>query len=119
MTKNEFMTKIAAGEMNEELMAFATAELEKDAAAKERARVKRAESTEPTKAQVENEKLCREQLIPQMTEAMTATQIGELLDVKTPKATAVAKRGVALGLLTVTDTKIPGKGSVKVYALAE
>lgn len=110
MTKVEFLNAISAGNMNDELMAYAAAELEKDAARKAAAKSK------PSKAWIENLALIEKVLGEFLTdEAKTAGEVAEFLEVKTPKATAILKQAVAMGFAEQDEVKKPGKGTCKVY----
>ena len=119
MTKNELMTAIVNGtEITEEMKETAQHILDVDAAAKERQKQKRASDERPeSAAHKEN----REVYLPQMLEVMgdepkTAAELAEMMGIKTPKATAVAKIGIELGQISVDETKVPKKGVVKVYS---
>lgn len=117
MTKREMLEKVAQGEVTDEVMAKAEAMLAAmDAEAekrKEKAAEKRAEK-------LESEKGLEDGIVKFLgtVESATASDIKDAVDgIESPqKATAVAKRLVEAGVLTVGDGK--GKsGKVKIYSL--
>lgn len=112
MTKREFMEAIAAGTMTEEAMQFATDELKKmDEAAK-----KRLEKAAEKKAELEPimDKIYEDIL---GDEPVTATVIGERLEISTQKASAIMRKMVEAGKATKTDIKVQ-KRTVKGYTRA-
>ena len=112
MTKREFMEAIAAGTIGEETMQFAVDELKKmDEAAekrKEKAAEKKAE-LEPIMDKIYNDILS--------DEPVTATVIGERLEISTQKASAIMRKMVEAGRVNKTDVKIQ-KRVVKGYTRA-
>jgi len=122
MTKTEMLTKIAAGEMNEEIQAKAQEMLEKMAAEKEKTAAKRGERAEEVYAPY----------IAKFVEALgeeprTATDLmavfeGEIAPSGKPVSvqflTSVGGKAVAQGLATKTDVKVQGKGTQKGYVKA-
>ena len=113
MTKREMYVAISNGEMNDELMAMATAELEKMDAANEKRKEKtskKAEENQPIIDRIVGEILTNE--------PMTATDIAAALEVSVQKASALCRAAVAQGKATQTEVKIPKKGSQKAYRLA-
>ena len=54
------------------------------------------------------------------TEPMTATDVAALMgeDVKVQKASYICRLAVTMGLATVTEVKIPKKGTQKAYTVA-
>lgn len=115
MTKREFFAAVANSENYPvEMCEFAAAELEKmDNSA-------RARAAKPSKARTENEGILNHLLEMGFVcdEPKTASDVAEVLEVKSQKATAILKLGVELGHFNVTDVKIPKKGTVKAYTLA-
>lgn len=110
MTKREFLNSIMNGEMNEELVAFATNELEKMDTANEKRRTqisKTAAANAPLLEKIENEILC--------DEPMTATDVAGVLEVSVQKASALCRKLVADGKAAETMVKITGKGKQKAY----
>lgn len=111
MTRKEFLNAVAEQRVNEEVAAFAAMELEKIAVASEKAKAKRNEKTTAENAEL-IEKVAdflREQGAP-----VTASVIGEALEVSTSKATHLAKRveGVVIGEAIIKNRV------VKTYAVA-
>lgn len=128
MTKNEMFALISNatpdaltavfGDHAADAQELATHVLEMDAAAKLRQKEKRAEAGE-TDTHREN----REVWLPQMMAVLTAdpqpaAAIAEAMGVKASKIAAIAKVGVELGQVVVSDVKVPKKGSCKAYAKA-
>ena len=118
MTKREMLEKVAQGEVTDEVMAKA-AELivAMDAEAAKR----REKAAEKRAEKLEGEKDLEDGIVEFLgtVESATASDIKDAVEgIKSPqKATAVAKRLVGAGVLTVADGK--GKsGKVKVYSLA-
>ena len=114
MTKREFLTAVSNGEMTDELKDFATAEIEKmDNSAAARA-------AKPSKAQLENAPLA-DRIVNEIlgTEPKTATEVAEVLEVNVQKASALLRMTVAQGRAVQTEVKLPKKGTVKAYTLAE
>lgn len=114
MTKREFYEAIMNGIVNEETEDFARAELERlDAQA-----AKRAEKS-AEKAATFNAEVTEAMAGLEFEGAITASQVGEQLGVSVQKASSIMRRAVDLGLATVEDIKISGKGKVKGYTLAD
>lgn len=106
---NEILTLADA---SEDLKAWAQHQIELDEKAKAKAKEKRA-TTSPKR--VENEATLREKILPILgVEPTTAGAIAEVLEISVPKATAILKIGVELGLVDRTDVK-GKKGTVKGY----
>ena len=113
MTKREFLTKIAAGEMNDELMEFAVAEIGKLDATNEKRKEKvskKAEENQPLIDRIVNEILG--------DEPVTATDVAGVLKVSVQKASNLCRTAVAQGKAIQTDVKIPKKGNMKGYTKA-
>lgn len=118
MTKREFLTKIAAGEMNEEIMAMGVAEIEKmDAALEKRKGVKSKKDLEKAEA---NQVLIN-QIVGEIlgTEPMTATDVAGVLELTVQKSSSLLRAAVKQNENKVgqTDVKIKGKGTQKGYFL--
>lgn len=112
MTKRDFYTNITKGEMNDELMAFAVAELEKmDAANEKRKGVqsKKAAENQPIIDRIVNEILT--------TEPQTATDIAAVLELTVQKTSSLCRAAVAQGKAVQSEIKVPKKGTQKAYAL--
>ena len=120
MTKREFFEKVAAGEMNEEVMNYAAEAL-----------VKMEEDAEKRKGKVTAKELAKrdanEKLAHRVAEeilgaeAMTATDVAaeltEMLgeEIKVQKASSLCRKAVELGLASQIEVKIPKKGTQKAY----
>lgn len=120
MTKREFFEKVAAGEMNEEVMTHAAEAL-----------VKMEEDAEKRKGKVTAKELAKrdanEKLAHRVAEeilgaeAMTATDVAaeltEMLgeEIKVQKASSLCRKAVELGLASQIEVKIPKKGTQKAY----
>ena len=117
MTKREFLTKVSAGEMSDELMAFATSEIAKlDASNEQRKGVKSKKDQEKAEAnQVLVDRIVNEIL---GEEPVTATDVAGVLEVSVQKASQLCRAAVAQGKAVSQDVKIPKKGTMKGYSLA-
>ena len=111
MTNREFYEAIANGTINEEVMTKAAELIEKMDAANKARREK------VTEKQAENLKLVEEVVAMLGAEPLTATDIAAALEVKTQKASALARMAVAAGRAVSQDVKGP-KGKCKGYTLA-
>ena len=115
MTNREFLTAIANMEnVAEDIKAYAEERLTKLDATNE------ARKNKPSKKSVENAPIL-EQIANEIltTEAQTAATVAEAAGITVQKASALLRQLVADGKATVADAKMPKKGTVKVYALAE
>ena len=113
MTNREFLTAIANGTINDEVIAHATASIEKLDAAN------LARKNKPSKKALENAPII-EQIVSEVLTVdtpMTAGQVAEAVGISTQKASALLRSIVAAGNATVTDVKVPNKGTVKAYSL--
>lgn len=122
MTKTEMLTKIAAGEMNEEIQAKAQEMLEKMTAEKEKTAVKRGERADEVYAPY----------IAKLVEALgeeprTATDLMEVFEgdiapsgkpVSVQFLTSVGGKACNQGLCNKVDVKVKGKGTQKGYVKA-
>ena len=119
MTQRDFLTKIAAGEMNDELMAHAKEALKKmdDANA-----ARREKMTEKSAAKEAEKAPIREAIVACIgAEPKTATTlIAEAgLDIKPQSIPSLLKPLVEAGQLVKVDVKVSGKGTQKGYQLAD
>lgn len=113
MTKREFLTAIMNGEMNDELQAYAVAEIDK-------MNEKNAQrKNKPSKTSIENEPIKAQMLELLATEPMTAPDIAEHLEISTQKASSLARQLADDGKLEVTEIKVPKKGKRKLYTFIE
>ena len=114
MTNREFYTNIINGTINDEVIAHATASLEKLDATNEKRR------NTPSKTQVENQPLMDKIANEVLTaEPKTASDVAAVLEISVQKASALLRALVNDGKATVTDVKVAKKGTQKAYALAE
>lgn len=93
MTKREFLTKVSAGEMNDEVMEFAAAEIAKMDAANDKRKEKtskKAEENQPLVDRIVNEILG--------DEPVTATDVAGILEVNVQKASQLCRAAVAQGM---------------------
>lgn len=108
-TKREMLNVIAAGQMNEEVMEWAKAQIEKLDHANELRRNKQ------SKKALENAPI-KESIVKVLTdEPQTATMIGEVVGISTQKASALLRQLVEAGEVTKVEVKIKGKGTQKGY----
>lgn len=114
MTKRMALEAIVAEMENEDVKAWATAELDKMDAVNEA----RKNKVTPKKQELID---AATKLAEHFTdEPMTATQVAEVFggDMKVQKASAIARKAVEMGLATQVDVKVKGKGTVKGYIKA-
>lgn len=113
MTQREFYTAIVNGEMNEEVMAFAT-----EGIAKLDARNAKRAST-PSKTAIANEPI-KASIVEFLGdgESHIAKEVGEALNISTSKASALCGQLVKVGTLTATEVKLPKVGKRVAYSLA-
>lgn len=113
MTKREFLNAVIEANVNEELSAFAVAEIEK------LDKRNQAKTSKPSKTALANEPI-KEAIVATLTEkgGLTASEIGVALEITTQKASALCRQLVENGKLTATEVKVPKKGKVKAYAIA-
>ena len=115
MTNREFLNAIANMEnISEELKAEAVARIEKLDATNE------ARKNKPSKKATENAPIM-EQIVNEIltSEAQTAAAIAEAAGISVQKASALLRQIVADGKATVTEVKIPKKGTQKAYAAVD
>lgn len=106
MTKREFYTFIANGEMTEELKQFANAQI---------AQMNKANA--PTKKQIENETIKTKILEILSAEPKTASTIALEIEISVQKASALLKQLVKEQKVIQKETKIPKKGIQKIYTI--
>ena len=124
MTKREFFVNAAAGEMTEEMKAFAAEQLVKMDETLEKRKGKVSEKEQAKRDA--NEAMARRVAAEILgAEAKTATdvaaELAEMLgeEIKVQKASSLCRKAVELGLAVQTDVKIPKKGSQKAYTVVE
>ena len=113
MTNREFFNAIVNGELNDEVIEKAKAEIVK----LDERNAKRA--SKPSKKSIENEPIkasIREFL---GDGSHLASEIASGLDLSVSKVSALCRQMVGDGLLTVEDVKVKGKGMQKSYTLAQ
>ena len=115
MTNREFLNAVSACEnCSEEVREYAQAAIAKMDATNEARKnkpSKKAEENAPIMEQIVNEILT--------SEAQTASAIAEAAGISVQKASALLRQIVADGKATVTEVKIPKKGTQKAYAAVE
>lgn len=113
MTKREFLTKVSTGEMNDEVMEFAAAEIAKMDAANDKRKEKTSKKAE------ENQPLV-DRIVSEILgdEPVTATDVAGILEVSVQKASQLCRAAVAQGMASSQDVKIPKKGNMKGYTKA-
>ena len=115
MTNRDFLTAISNLEnISEELKAEALARIEKIDATNE------ARKNKPSKKALENAPIM-EQIVNEVlgAEAVTAGTVAEAVGISVQKASALLRALVAEGKATVTEVKIPKKGTQKAYAAVD
>lgn len=111
MTNREFYTAIANGSVTEDVIAHATASLEKMDEANEKRKNKPSKTAEANAP-----------ILEALTNALTAdyqvaSDLASAVGISTQKASSLLRQLVANGTAVVTDIKVPKKGSCKGYAL--
>ena len=115
MTNREFFTAITNGTITEEVIAHATAALEKMDATNE-ARKNKVSPKEAEKQAADA--VIREQIFALLTsDPQTAADLGAAAGVTTNKASAELRKLVAEERVVKTDIKVPKKGTCKGYSL--
>lgn len=119
MTNREAYNAIVAGNITEEVIAWAQAQLDKMDEVNEKRR------NSATKKELENAPL-RDQIISEIltAEGKTASMIAEEMcakgiEISHNKVTAILKKAVENGIVTKMNVKIPKKGNQKAYSIAE
>ena len=124
MTKREFFVNAAAGEMTEEMAAFAAEQLVKmdETLAKRKGKVSEKEQAKRDANEALARRVAKEILGAEAKTATdVATELTEMLgeEVKVQKASTLCCKAVELGLAIQTEVKIPKKGTRKVYTAVE
>ena len=109
MTKREMFEAIVNGNINEEIVEMAKAEIVK----MDERNAKRKNS--PSKTAIANEPIKAEIVKVLSGEPIPASEIAEKVGISTQKASALLRQ---IDGLNVTEIKVKGKGKVKGYALA-
>ena len=114
MTNREFFNAIIAANINDEITAFAQAGIEKlDKRNADR-------SAKPSKTALENAPI-KEAIVKALAETadIQASEVGEKCGISTAKAASLLRQMVEDEKVTSTEVKVPKKGKVKVYRLAQ
>ena len=106
---------IAAGEMNEEVMAWAAGEIEKMNHANEVRRNKMSKKAKENLPIIEAIKSVLTDEPQTATEISKKVVVGETIGISTQKASALLRQIVEAGDATKVDVKIKGKGTQKGY----
>ena len=112
-TNRNFYEDVIKAEISDEVTAFATAALAKMDAANEKRR------NTPTKAQKENEPILEAITAELSAELKTASDIAAVVEISVQKASSLLRMLVANGVVVAEDVKVPKKGTVKGYKLAD
>lgn len=110
MTNREFFNAVIANEITEDVIAHATSEIAK----LDERNAKRA--SKPSKKSLENEPIKAKILEVLSTEPKVASEVAELVGISPQKASALLRQ---IEGLEVSEVKVPKKGKMKGYALAE
>ena len=110
MTNREFYTAVINGTITEDMVAKAHEEIAK----LDERNAKRA--SKPSKKSLENEPIKAKILEVLSTEPKVASEVAELVGISTQKASALLRQ---IEGLEVSEVKVPKKGKMKGYALAE
>ena len=113
MTNREFYETVINANINDEITAYASAAIEKMDKANEKRR------NTPTKSQKENEPIIAAITEILNDEVKTASDIAATLEISVQKASSLLTKLVKDGIATSEDIKVPKKGTVKGYKLAE
>lgn len=112
MTNREFYTAIVNGNITDEVIAHASAAIEKlDKALENR-------KNKPSKKATENAPVLEAITGVLGAEPKVAADIATEIGITTQKASALLRQLVASGVAVATDVKVPSKGTVKGYTLA-
>ena len=110
MTNREFYTAVMNGTINEEVIAHASEAIVK----LDERNAKRA--SKPSKVALANEPIKAKILEVLSTEPKVASEIAELVGISTQKASALLRQ---IEGLEISEVKVPKRGKMKGYALAE
>ncbi len=114
MTNREFFEAVKSGNLTPDLIAFATAAIEKlDKRNSDR-------KSKPSKTAIANEPI-KTAIFDYLNKEgfiATAADVAANCEVTTQKASALLRQMVEAGILTSSEVKIPKKGKCKAYSLA-
>lgn len=113
MTNREFYAAILTADVADDIKNFATEAIAKLDAQNEK------RSSKPSKTASANEPI-KASIVEFLTpnKVAVASDIAVALDISTQKASALCRQLVESGVLSVKDTKVPKKGTLKAYSLA-
>lgn len=109
MTNRDFYNAVITANINNELTAFATAEIEK----LDKRNDKRRNTL--TKEQLANEELKKSIVAFIGSDKRVASEIAVALELSTQKVSALAKQLVESGVLSKSEVAVKGKGKVLAY----
>ena len=115
MTNRNFFELVAAGTLNEEVVAHAVAQIEKMNETNEKRKAK------PSKTAIANEpiKAAILEFITGRNEICIASAVAEAVEISVHKASSLLNQLAEEGKLTKSEVKVPKKGLQKAYALVE
>ena len=115
MTNRNFFELVAAGTLNEEVIAHAVAQIEKMDVANAKKKEK------PSKAAIANEPIKQAimEFIMGRNELCIISAVAEAVEISVQKASYLLNQLAADGKLTKTEVKVPKKGLQKAYGLVE
>lgn len=113
MTNREFFEGVKNGTVNEEVIAHATAEIDKMNARNEK------RATKPSKTAVANEPIKAKivEFLTEKNEPILTSVIGEAVEVSTAKAAALCKQLSEDGKIVGEEKKVPKVGKRKVWKI--
>lgn len=111
MTEREFLNSVISNNITEDTIKHA-----EDGIAKLNAKNAKRAST-PSKTAIANEPI-KAKIVEYLGQngSATASDLSSALEISTQKASALARQLVESGTLTVTEVKVPKKGTQKSYA---
>lgn len=113
MTKREFLNAIVNADLDATLKEYALQEIDKLDKRNQQ------KSSKPTKKQLENESVKLEILSKlEGKEPTILSEIAEMLDISTQKASALCRQLASDEKLKVTEVKVKNRGKLKAYSLA-
>ena len=112
-TMRDFLNAVVKREIDDEVVAFAQSQLDK----LDERNAKRAAT--PSKTAVANAPIKEAILEVLRRHNATAADIAALVSVTTQKASALCVQMVKEGVLVAEEVKVPKKGKVKMYSIAE
>lgn len=113
MTNRDFFNAVITANVDDELTAYAKAEIEKLDARNDKRR------NTMTKEQLANEDVKKDIVKGVGLGFHTASELAKGLELSTQKVSALCRQLVESGALVAKDVKVKGKGAVKAYYIAE